>query len=506
MDKYYISLENFKTFLHKLQEKYKANSDWFGGIKIGFVGDEDNQPVQLDGEGRAYVHVTKPEKYQLPIATQDVLGGIMAPNSTSALNINDKGALTVNVDNKTISVNNENNLQLGQDKKLTESLNNSTYTQSGIYNIIGQKTQFYNLPIDIDSQFQAKLIVDSNNLEGVDKKVTQILIYTIADGCDGNIYIRHTIKPKSNETITLEWSDWVKLTHEIQLSKTLNGDFEDEVLSNNGTYVWSKGSQSFKLITMGGQNTKAQFLFSSWDGSKQNKPGLKKRTLTYSETEGKWEYGTWEDISNLEGYKLEPATSEGLGGVKIGLGFEYNEETGKLDISHTELNNLYQYICYSTPETKSENWTLNPANNRYECSLKYTETPAVLAPSKCIFSKPNLDDNQDCACTITLSPLKYTIIENCLEDIDKGFSKVDIESISIISLSEASKYLEKDRKNISEFGFLFKASDSGCTLETPGTIKWANGLTPVILPNDTIEIRFTFFSATNILASWTKYI
>ena len=136
-DDTYLLYMNIDGELYKVGQKYvlpTATSDTLGGIKLGFTNTGKNYKVQTDSNGNAYVYVPWSDtSYTLPSASENVLGGIktgfaeVGKNYKVQLDANNNAYVYVPWVDYIVATTSSNGLMSSADKTKLDSIDLSLY-------------------------------------------------------------------------------------------------------------------------------------------------------------------------------------------------------------------------------------------------------------------------------------------------------------------------------------------------------------------------------------------
>ena len=195
---------------------WKSDSNWQNvsigdNILLGYEQTEENYPLQVDENKKAFVNVPG---YSLPVADTNKLGGVKE-NVESPITIDSNGLMNLSVADMEIQNGVLNPYQI---INWGETSDMNTFVTRGTYRITGTRlTALDNLPVEgtgLANVIDCRLIVLDSSISGttqVDKSkcITQILFVSNRNDGDGYVYIRtgHAIS-KNELTGGAGWSDW----------------------------------------------------------------------------------------------------------------------------------------------------------------------------------------------------------------------------------------------------------------------------------------------------------
>lgn len=186
----------------------------------------------------------------------------------------------------------------------------NSYTEEGVYNFLNA-TFTDGSPILNNGVVSGRLTVLVTQEES-SKVVTQVLNLNNNQGGEGNIYIR------SNQNGT--WKPWGKLQTNIEVGQITPDDMSN--LTDNGIYsgVCVDGTtvETFVLIVINNYLAATQAGFGSYISQLKYAIDLNRGNTVKTRTRDA--YGIWDEWSEIGGstYELPQATSNTLGGVKLG--------------------------------------------------------------------------------------------------------------------------------------------------------------------------------------------
>ena len=307
--------------------KYILNNDnleVIGKQYLQGVGDYDGTNI---GSATDLATVINNNKYVLPKATTDTLGGIKIGAGLIHDSQDGEGFVKVNIDNKTLNVERFNTaIQLGKDVEwvnIGSVTNINDFVTDGIYNILGEHTRNDdNLPINnIGSghTFSGRLLVYDSSLPntGNDSKdccITQVLTLSNRVGGDSNIYIR-TASGSTRDNLT--WSKWGKLQANVEVGVIDSSELD--TLVDNGMYsgvtTFNNAHLTFVLITVNNYAVAGQIGVNSnctqliYGVDTNGNIITKKRSAT--KENNTWTFNAWQELSN----EIPKATTDTLGGI-----------------------------------------------------------------------------------------------------------------------------------------------------------------------------------------------
>jgi hypothetical protein len=514
--------------------------------------------IELDSNGKAFVNVPwKDTTYRF--------GTGLITDGDTIVNCDNKTLFAGRNANGYAGGNSEYNslpLQLGQDYEWQNTGNNlsnlNNFVEYGVYNIFGEHTRSDdNLPIMNTGgghTFQGRLLVYDSSLpntgnSGDDCCITQVLTLSNRVGGDGNTYIRTGVgSTKSN----LTWETWGKLQTNVEVGQIPETDLAN--LVDNGIYsgVISYGSGStlttssdpaitFVLITVNGYAAAAQagvpacctqLLY----GISVGGTIVVKKRKGVKGTNNYFSFNGWEDLGGSGGGLIPSASSTTLGGIKVvstrsssittvGTSSTTGRYYGiELDSNNKAFVNVpWKEYTLSTATTTDFGGIKLAAAPR---SSAITTTQGGTAPGR--YYGVEVDTNGkafvhvpwSAASTATASSVAYAISYKTLSSGSgsvtlTGLAKETITRISTsntAALTEVtgtitlSSFASKNNNQITTYGLQFKVGTSGSPkLVVPNTVKWANGIEPILTGGEIIDIIFTTLDGNIYTATWTKY-
>ena len=537
----FLDEAGLQALWNKIHEEFlseAATNTKLGGIKVvstrsnsvTTVGTtamaERHYGVELDKDDKAFVNVPWTD-------TKYTAGtGIYLENNTS---------INVKYDNKTLfagasakdlsSINDSylgHPLQLGKDYgwiNVGDNLSNlNNFVDYGIYNISGEHTRNNdNLPITNiggGHTFQGRLLVYDSSLPNTgntdnDCCITQVLTISNRAGSDGNTYIRTAIGSTKS---TLTWGIWSKLQTNVEVGVITQSKMNE--LIDNGIYsgVLSDTYETFVLVCINNYAIAAatsvtkciSHLLYSVDLQGNVKVRIRNRNTS----------NIWSEYKELGAGNNSGNTSSNNFSLRIGSNI-YHVESAALKLSSDA----------SSPEGVLDILTMLPANANNIGGIKVVGTRAstiATVGTTAINERyygVELDKDGKAFVNVpwesyTASSIAYAITYRTLSSVNGSVELTSLpkETITRISTSNTaalteltgtitlSSFESKNNRKITTYGLQFKVGTSGSPkLVVPSSVKWANGIEPILTGGEIIDILFTTLDGSIYTATWTKY-
>lgn len=517
--------------------KYILNNDnleVIGKQYLQGVGDYDGTNI---GSATDLATFINNNKYVLPKATSDTLGGINALSTYIGTVITDsnwKNNIIKNIEHNIISNNgklygihigdnsnrniafvhvpyatndnpgivnigsgitadNNGNIQLGKDVEwinIGSATNMNDFTDSGIYNLFGEHTRNDdNLPINNTGgghTFSGRLSVFDSSLPNIGSDIkdcclTQLLTLSNRVGGDGNMYIRNGSGLNKEN---LSWSNWGKLQTNVEIGLLHIKELDNYI--DNGIYSGVSFSCNKNVI----KYDDAYFVYAQYN------PTIGIYFYSYAFGNNKYE----NKVICAEGEdpfvsftNLTLRTSEGT----LISSIDYNDckflSINDLNIDGNDSNsefvinletfvliNINNYVAASSTSTTSKCSQLKysiDTDGNIKLNQRSGEKIYNEYESEWHWKFNSKWDNVSSTENIYINSIitEYTIKPN------KFYIWDEVSSLTIT--------LEPEIPNVvNEYMFQFTSGDTATTLSLPSYIKWVNDEIPIIEPNYIYQI------------------
>ena len=363
-DDTYLLYMNIDGELYKVGQKYvlpSATSDTLGGIKLGFTSTGKNYKVQVDSSGNAYVYVPWSDtSYTLPSASANVLGGIktgfaeVGKNYKVQLDANNNAYVYVPWVDYIVATTSSNGLMSSADKTKLDGIDISLYLKKTDNYAYGVNTfttsNGYLTQMSIKSRDNSTIeTVKIPSVYDLPKATTTTL---------GGIIVGDNLTIDSNGKLSA--SAGSSYTLPVATSSALGGvkvgyttntkNYAVQLDTNNRMFVNVEWTDTTYVVA----TQSASGLLSATDKTKLDgiESGANKYTLPIASSTslGGIKVGTNLSITT-DGtlsakdtvYTLPNATSTVLGGIKLGFA-----ETGKnYPVQVDASNNAYVYVNWT---------------------------------------------------------------------------------------------------------------------------------------------------------------
>lgn len=499
-------------------------------LNINVIPDNSIEKNKLSTDIQQLLADSINNKYVLPTATRDTLGGINAVQSFigTAIVVDDRnniylddGVVKSNVGEfygiKTVlehgrsfnkafvhipyatmsnpgivnigsGIGSDNNgkIQLGKDVEwvnIGSVTNMNDFTDSGIYNIFGEHTRTDdNLPINNTGgghTFDGRLTVFDSSLPNIGNDIkdcclTQLLTLSNRVGGDGNMYIRNGSGINKEN---LSWGNWGKLQTNVEIGLLHINELSDYI--DNGIYSGVSASCNRNVIKYDG----AYFVYAQSDSHS---------TYFYSYAFGNNEY----ENKVIRAYGEDPFVTTGANLTLI-----TNEGTYISSINYDDC----KFLDYLNNDNNSE-FVINLETFVLITINNYVAASSTSTTSKCSQLKYSIDTDGN----IKLNQRSGEKIYNdytskwywkfnsdweSVSNTNKIYANTDSASIKpnkfyiwdeVTSLTIT---LEPEIPEvINEYMFQFTSGSTPTTLSLPSDIKWVNDELPIIESNYIYQI------------------
>ena len=532
---------NGKAFVNVPWNTPKATTSVLGGFYASAVRpnaieieetnwDAESQfyGVELDSNGKAFVNVPW-LKYTFGTGLESLVSSSTAYAAPISVKYDSKTLFAGDDAKDPASIDDsyaEHPLQLGKDygwKNTGNNLSNlNNFVDYGIYNISGEHTRNDdNLPITNvggGNTFQGRLFVYDSSLPntgnaGNDCCITQVLTLSNRVGGDGNTYIRTGVGSTKS---SLTWGQWGKHQTNVEVGVITQSKMNE--LIDNGIYsgALSDTYETFVLVCINnyaiagaaGVAKCISHLLYSIDLSGNVKVRTRNRNTNEVWSEYK-ELGTGNNSGN---------TSSNNFSLRIGSN-AYHSDSAALNLGSDA----------NSPEGVLDILTMLPANTNNIGGIKAAgvRTTAISTTQGGItgnrYYGVEVDSNGKAFVnvpwtTYTASSVAYAITYKTLSSGSVTLTSLAKETITRISTSTTaalteltgtitlSSFASKNSNKITTYGLQFKVGTSGSPkLVVPSSVKWANGIEPILTGGEIIDILFTTLDGSIYTATWTKY-
>lgn len=505
-----------------------ASSSILGGVKIG--GSVSGERVDLGIDGN--------NKILLPVADGEPLkdrGGL-----SIGVAVNRLGTVLGTVGEwkgyPVLTVLNAPHADRADDAYIDRNVDSfDQITIEGVYNIDTPVSQGP-WPIQNPANASGRMfVIKSNNTEKTNEVITQIFMLNNNVGGEGNVYIRSCQQGT--------WKPWGKLQTNIEVGAIGFGQtktFDDFI--DNGVYSGANviqtgtsngypiiGYETFVLITVNGYQVGA--------GVTQLKHSI--NTNGEMKTQSRKRFGDawteWEDISGNNGIaEIPTASSSTLGGIKV----VSTRSSSITTVGTTSASGRYYGIELDSNNKAFVNvpWTISTATTTAFGGIKLAVNPRGSSiPTSQITTggttagryygieldadgKAFVNVPWSASSTATASSTALTVTYKTLSSGGITISSLSKDTITRISTSTTaaltavtgtltiSGFATKNSNKLTTYGLQFLVGTSGSPkLVVPASVKWANGIEPILTGGEIIDIVFTTTDGTNYLGTWTKY-
>lgn len=502
----YITLTNLEKFLETLDSqvktgRYVADTDNYGCIKVpaqrtttptlstGGTTAGRYYGVELDANGKAFVNVPW-ENTDTHLTIADG-----APFSISG------GKLDIKVDLATMGVNPDGLYATDAYVGTNVSLNNCV--RGGVYQIgttiADQSPIVSGFPVMSPSTLAGRLWNIATTGEG-GEVLSQFLMLNNNTGGEGGIYVRsiqnNKIKP------------WGRLQTNVEVGIVTSTALDNDPFLDNGIFsgVCSDTGETFVLICINNyaaapQNQSiSQLKYSlgigSQDGITAGTVKIEKRSRN---TTGFW--NDWEEIGGGGLVDIPAASNDNIGGIKLG----YSQSGKKFPIKLDTNKKAYAEIGTATDSafgvikvaaTRPNFPTISTggttAGRYYGVELDGNGNAFVNVPWT--NSSTNASD---------VAYAIQTVSSTTISSLSK--ETVTKLSSSLTSTLTISGFASKNTNKVTTYGLQFTVGSGQPALVVPESVKWANGIEPILTEGSIIDIIFSTLDGATYTATWTKY-